>query len=149
VILHSLSTARAKCPEDSYIRSRGVVEGVWPLCTLRVRSRARSCLLLIAKRLMRNIKLVKVSAPTTLVRVLILGVQGSATAPTELRCSFHWSSRPTSASTSGCCSGSRSRRSSVGSGHSSPPSRAIGTARSPTATASVALSSRSSSAGGT
>jgi len=38
VILHSLRTARAKCPEDSYIRSRGIVEGVWPLRALSIRS---------------------------------------------------------------------------------------------------------------
>jgi len=49
VILHSLRTARAKCPQDSNVRSRGIVEGVWPLRALRIRSRARSCLLIIGR----------------------------------------------------------------------------------------------------
>jgi len=54
VIVHSLRTTRAKCPKDANVRSRGIVEGVWPLRTLSVRSRARSCLLIIDRGLIKH-----------------------------------------------------------------------------------------------
>jgi len=97
-----------------------------------------------------NTELVKVSAPATLVRMAIIMTYVMAAASTELSHSLNRSSRPTSASTSGCSPGSRRSSSSSGSGHfSSVPSAATGIALSPTATAIVPCSSSRSSHGGT